>query len=378
VSGTPERDASRALAVVSTAVLLAGSTWFSGTAAVPALRAAWSLGDAQAAWLTVAVQLEIITGTFVYAALNVADVWNARRVFAASALAGAACNAGFAWTSDGLGSALAFRYLTGLTLAGVYPVGMKIVASWFRDGLGWRLGVLVGALGIGTASPYLVRALGAGGDWRTLAGSASAASVAAAALVTFALRDGPFLRGRARFDLRAAARVFRDPSFRLVALGYFGHMWELYALWSLVLFFVAGRGWSASDSALVAFATVAAGALGCTGGGLLSRRIGERRSSRAPSAARSPGSRTRCRPRRSSRSSCAGGSSRSRTRRSSRRSPRATARPSTRRRRSRCRTASASRSRSRPCSCCRSWRRGSGGVGSSPCSRSDPRWVPWR
>lgn len=277
MSAAPERDASRALAVVSTAVLLAGATWFSGTAAVPALRAAWSLGDAQAAWLTVAVQLGFITGTFVYAALNVADVWNARRVFAASALAGAACNAGFAWAADGLGSALAFRYLTGLTLAGVYPVGMKIVASWFRDGLGWRLGVLVGALGIGTASPYLVRALGAGGDWRTLAGSASAASVAAAVLVTVALRDGPFLRGRARFDLRAAARVFRDPSFRLVALGYFGHMWELYALWSLVLFFVAGRGWSASHSALVAFATVAAGAVGCTGGGLLSRRIGERR-----------------------------------------------------------------------------------------------------
>jgi MFS family permease len=268
---------SRALLVVSAAVLLAGSTWFSGTAAVPALRAAWALGDAEAAWLTVAVQLGFITGTFAYAALNVADVWNARRVFAASALAGAACNAGFAWASDGLASALAFRYLTGVTLAGVYPVGMKIVASWSRDGLGWRLGVLVGALGLGTASPYLVRALGAGGDWRALAGSASLAAVAAAVLVTFALADGPYLRARARFDLAAAARVFRDPSFRLVALGYFGHMWELYALWSLVLFFVAGRGWSASDSATVAFATVAAGALGCTGGGLLSRRIGERR-----------------------------------------------------------------------------------------------------
>jgi MFS family permease len=268
---------SRALLVVSASVLLAGSTWFSGTAAVPALRAAWGLGDAQAAWLTVAVQLGFITGTFAYAAFNVADVWNARRVFAASALAGAACNAGFAWASEGLASALVFRYLTGVTLAGVYPVGMKIVASWFRDGLGWRLGVLVGALGLGTASPYLVRALGGGGDWRTLAGSASVAAVAAAVLVTVALADGPYLRGRARFDLAAAARVFRDPSFRLVALGYFGHMWELYALWSLVLFFVAGRGWSASDSALVAFATVAAGALGCTGGGLLSRRIGERR-----------------------------------------------------------------------------------------------------
>src|SRR6185436_282436 len=125
----------RALAGVSLAVLLAGSTWFSGTAAIPTLRAAWGLTDVQAAWLTIAVQAGFITGTFLYAALNVADVFNARRVFLVSAVLGAAFNASFAWASRGLAVALAFRFLTGVTLAGVYPVGMKIVASWFRTGL---------------------------------------------------------------------------------------------------------------------------------------------------------------------------------------------------------------------------------------------------
>jgi MFS family permease len=276
VNAADDRGANRALAVVSTAVLLAGSIWFSGTAAMPALRELWSLSDAQAAWLTVAVQLGFITGTFLYSVLNLADVFNARRVFLVSALLGAALNAAFAWLASGLPTALVFRYLAGITLAGVYPVGMKIVASWFREGLGWRLGVLVGALALGTASPYLFQALGAGRDWRLLAGLASLSAVVGGLLVTFLLSDGPYLRARATFDARAASRVFRDPAFRYTAFGYFGHMWELYALWSLVGFYLAGRA-GRSEIALAAFATVAAGFAGCAGGGWISRRVGERR-----------------------------------------------------------------------------------------------------
>jgi predicted MFS family arabinose efflux permease len=153
---------------------------------------------------------------------------------------------------------------------------MKIVASWFREGLGWRLGVLVGALALGTASPYLIQAGGAGHDWRLLAGIASLSAVAGGLLVGLGLADGPHLRGRAPFDVRAAARVFRDPAFRYTAFGYFGHMWELYALWSLVGFFLAGKA-GRSEIALAAFATVGAGFLGCAGGGWISRQVGERR-----------------------------------------------------------------------------------------------------
>ncbi len=154
---------------MSLAVLLAAATWFSGTAAIPVLRREWGLGEAASAWLTVAVQIGFIAGTLLYAVLNLADVFNARWVFLTSALLGAACNAGFAWLAHGLPAALAFRFLTRLTLAGVYPVGMKIVATWFRSGLGWRLGLLVGALTLGTATPYLIQALGGGAGWRWLA-----------------------------------------------------------------------------------------------------------------------------------------------------------------------------------------------------------------
>ena len=273
---------SRALAGVSLGVLLAGSTWFTGTAAIPTLRAAWGLHDTQAASLTIAVQAGFIAGTFLYAVLNVADVFNARLVFFVSALMGAAFNAGFAWLSNGLGPAVVFRFLTGVTLAGVYPVGMKIVASWFRTGLGWRLGVMVGALALGTSAPYLIQAAGAGADWRVLATAGSILAAAGGALVVAVVPDGPYLTTRAPFDARAAARVFARPAFRYTAFGYFGHMWELYALWSLVVFFLRDRftgadaGWSASIP-LIAFGTVAAGAVGCVAGGWISRRVGERR-----------------------------------------------------------------------------------------------------
>jgi len=273
--------ANRALLGVSLAVLLAGSTWFTGTAAMPTLRTAWALSDAQAAWLTIAVQLGFITGTFLYSVLSLADVFNARHVFFVSAVLGALFNSGFAWLSGGLTPALVFRFLTGVTLAGVYPVGMKIVASWFRSGLGWRLGVLVGALALGTAFPYLVQTMGAGADWRVLASAGSLLALVGGAIVAGAVPDGPHLKARAPFDVGAAARVFARPAFRYTAFGYFGHMWELYALWSLVGFYLRDRfvgddvRWAAAIP-LIAFVTVGAGAAGCVAGGWASRRVGER------------------------------------------------------------------------------------------------------
>ncbi|RMH37907.1 MAG: MFS transporter [Deltaproteobacteria bacterium] len=268
------RAANRALAVVSVAVLLASSTWFSGTAAAPALARAWHLSPAASAWLTLSTQVGFIGGTFLYAATNLADVYNPRWVFFGSAVATAACNAAFALVADGLGSAVALRAATGVALAGVYPVGMKIVASWFRTGLGWRLGVMVGALTLGTATPYLLRAVGADLGWRAPVASSSVLAVAGGALMVVAVRDGPHLRDRAPFDPRAMIDVFRDDAFRYTAIGYFGHMWELYAFWSLVGAYVADAGVQAVP--LVAFATVGVGALGCAAGGWLSRRVGER------------------------------------------------------------------------------------------------------
>jgi len=276
----PISPPNRALALICLAVLLATSTWFSGTAAVPALRAAWDLDGTGVALLTTSVQLGFIAGTLVYALTSVGDVFNGRHVFFASACLAATANAAFAWASTGLGSALLFRALTGFFLAGVYPVGMKLVASWFASGLGSRLGLLVGALTLGTASPYLLQSFGDTSAWQLRVSFGSGAAVIGGLLI-LALTDGPFLRERAPLDPTILGKVFRHRPFRLAAFGYFGHMWELYAFWALAGFYLRAR--LSGDTtwepriAFVTFLVVAIGALGCVLGGWLSGRIGERR-----------------------------------------------------------------------------------------------------
>jgi MFS family permease len=274
--------ANYALGVVSVAVFLASSTWFSGTAAAGPLRAAWGLTETQSAWLTISVQIGFVVGTLLYSFFNLADIFRARHVFFASALAGAAFNAAFAFGPERIGPACALRFLTGVTLAGVYPVGMKIVAMWFRSGLGWRLGVMVGALTLGTALPYLLRALGAEFDWRAPVAMSSAAAVGGGALMLLGVGDGPYLSRKARFDGRMLFRVFEHRPFRYQAFGYFGHMWELYAFWALLSSYLGlsftgdGEAWTARIP-LLAFATMGVGAMGWAGGGWVSRAVGERR-----------------------------------------------------------------------------------------------------
>jgi len=273
---------SRALILISVAVFLASATWFSGTAAVPVLKEIWNLGEVRSSWLTIAVQLGFIFGTFFYALLNLADIFRTRHVFFVSALLGALFNAGFAMASGSFGLALALRFVTGVTLAGVYPVGMKIVAQWFRASLGWRLGIMVGALTLGTAVPFLFFAAGARFDWKILIFTASAFAVAGGLLVLVGVPDGPYLKETSRFDARAAFRIFRYRTFRLQAFGYFGHMWELYAFWSLVSsYLMASFGQNArqlmGSVSLISFLAVGIGIFGCILGGWMSRFIGERK-----------------------------------------------------------------------------------------------------
>jgi MFS family permease len=271
---------SRALLLVSLAVFLASATWFSGTAAAPVLKEIWNLGEVRSSWLTIAVQIGFIFGTFFYALLNIADVFKTRKVFFVSALLGALFNAGFAVASEGFGMALALRFLTGVTLAGVYPVGMKIVAQWFRTNLGWRLGVLVGALSLGTAVPYLLFAAGTRFDWRILMLAASALAVSGGLLVLLGVPDGPFLKDTPPFDARAAFRIFRFRTFRLQAFGYFGHMWELYAFWSLVSSYLAASFAVNAPQFMgsvpfISFLVIGIGIFGCILGGWISRFVGE-------------------------------------------------------------------------------------------------------
>lgn len=275
-----KRAAARSLVLVFAAVVLATSPWFAGAAVVPELTRVWELGSSGQAWLTISVNLGFIAGTLFYALSNLADVFDMRRVFAVSALTGALLNLGFAWGAHDLATALVFRFLTGATLAGVYPVGMKIVASWYRDGLGWRLGVLVGAVTFGSASPYLIRVFSLGVAWPLLVSVSSLSSALGALLVLRFLCEGPHLRARAPFDWRMTGRVFRSPGYRLASFGYYGHMWELYAFWSLLPKYLAQHPSYAPNTPHLTwsvFAIMAMGGVACIAFGLLSRRLGERR-----------------------------------------------------------------------------------------------------
>ncbi len=268
-----------AVATIVVAELMAVSLWFSANAAAEPLRADWGLTLADIGALTNAVQLGFVVGTLLFALTGLADRHAASRLFAVCALVGAAANAGFALFAQGMTAALPLRFAVGVALAGVYPVGMKLVVSWAPERAPQTLAWLVGMLTLGTALPHGLRGLGAAWPWQAPVLAASALAVVAAVLVA-RLGDGPHLpraTGAARAGPREVLANLRVPAFRASALGYFGHMWELYAFWALVPTLVAGAGIAAAGSAAqshAAFAVIAAGALGCVGGGWWSRRIG--------------------------------------------------------------------------------------------------------
>jgi MFS family permease len=266
--------------VLSLAELLALSLWFSASAVLPALRAEWQLGDGGSAGLTVTVQLGFIVGTLASALGNLPDVWSPRLIMAGSAVVGALANAVVALWVDGLPAALALRFVTGVAMAGAYPPAMKIMATWFREGRGLAIGILVGALTVGSATPWLIRGLTTL-PWRQTLLAASVLALASTVIVLVFVREGPHRFPAARFDVRMAAAVFRERGPRLACLGYFGHMWELYAMWAWIGLFLAdsaraagARDYAGLDASAATFAVIAIGALGCWLGGAASDRWG--------------------------------------------------------------------------------------------------------
>ncbi len=253
-----------------------GSLWFAGNAVIGELQLALGLPDAALGWITSAVQLGFIAGTLGFAFFAVSDLASPRLVFLLCALAGAAANAASYALAQGLGSLLVLRFATGFFLAGIYPVGMKIAAGWYRDDLGKALGFLVGALVLGTAFPHLLKGLGAALPAQQVMLGVSALALAGGAAMFALVPDGPYLLRGARFDPRALAAVFGTSRFRASAFGYFGHMWELYAFWAFVPLVIAAHGAQLAVP-LWTFAVIAVGALGCVAGGLVSLRAGSAR-----------------------------------------------------------------------------------------------------
>jgi MFS family permease len=271
----------RALALLALAMVLSMSTWFSASAVLPALRERWSLGSVESSLLTIAVQIGFVAGALLSAITNLSDIVPARRVFFIASLGAAGANA-LVVVVGGFAPALLARAATGFFIAGVYPPAMKVMATHFRTGRGMALGVMIGALTVGSAMPHLVNGLG-GLEWQTVVIVTSVMTVAGGLIAISLVRDGPFPFARATFRPRYILQSLRDPAVRLVNLGYFGHMWELYAMWSWFAIFFgesvrAATGSQASDAGpLGAFAAIATGALGCYAGGIMGDRWGRTR-----------------------------------------------------------------------------------------------------
>jgi len=260
--------------------------WFSASSVVPQLVTEWSLSGSQQAGLTISVQLGFVCGALLSAMFSVADRFSAKTLIAMTALAGALFNSSIAFFTPSFTIVILLRFLTGAALAGVYPPGMKVMATWSRKDRGLLIGALIGALTIGSAGPHLFNmlSLGDGGGlppWRTVMHIASASALLGAVIAFLFVTDGPLTRAGASFSWRKAFEGLTYKPLRLANYGYFGHMWEVYAMWtwtpiSLIASYKAA-GWNLQSARLAGFTVVAVGAIGCLLAGYFADKFGRTR-----------------------------------------------------------------------------------------------------
>jgi len=256
------------------------SLWFAGNAVLLDLQHDWGLAQDSLGHVTSAVQLGFIAGTLLFAYLVIADRFSPRLVFFYCSLAGALANIALLVAPQQLTWLLLLRFATGFFLAGIYPVGMKIAAGWYEQGLGRALGYLVGALVLGTAFPHLIRSSGTDFPWQQVMLFVSILAISGGFIMLMLVPDGPHLPKGSVFDPAALKTIFRSRRFRASAFGYFGHMWELYTLWAfipLLLLTYSNNNDIALNVSLWSFLVIASGFIGCAIGGIVSARVGSAR-----------------------------------------------------------------------------------------------------
>jgi len=268
------------LLLIAICQMAAMALWFSASAIVPVLRSEIGLDGLTASLFTSAVQAGFVAGTLISAFFGLADTIDPRRFFMMSSLVAAGANAAILLVEPTSFTVIVLRFVTGMCMAGIYPIGMKLATTWAKGDMGLLVGLLVGALAVGSAGPHLFNALG-GVDWRFTLGAASFSALAAAVGILF-VGIGPNFGKAPPFDPAHALAGFRIQSLRLANIGYLGHMWELFAMWAWIGVFLnasfvrtMGDATSAATyAALATFAIIAAGGVGCVLGGLFADRMG--------------------------------------------------------------------------------------------------------
>lgn len=268
------------LPLIVLAQFLCTSLWFAGNAVSPQLIDAFQLTPSALGAITSAVQLGFITGTLVYAAFTIPDRFHPSVIFFLSALLGALANSLITAEWVDYSIILSLRFLTGFFLAGIYPVGMKIASDYFEKGLGKALGFLVGALVLGTALPYGIASFEQIPDWRSVLYLTSGLALVGGILMLVFVPQGPFHTKGSKLKIEALGIIFQNRKYRKAALGYFGHMWELYAFWAFVpviLTYYASKNSLTLNIPLISFLIVGIGSLACVASGILSQKYGERK-----------------------------------------------------------------------------------------------------